>query len=183
MKILHVSTYDSGGAANAMLTLHNSLLKNGESSRVLVLYNYKKHEGVVSFLESRNFHARVKDSFKYRLFNLKRSLYQKLYSIDNQFTFFNGPYSLLNHPLYKWADVINLHWYSNFINLTEVLLKSSKPIVFTLHDENFFLGGYHYSFDRQNALSKAKNFDLKLQKEKEKLLKKKNSIYLVTPSK
>jgi len=38
MKILHINTYDFGGAANACLRLHEGLLNSGIDSKVLLLH-------------------------------------------------------------------------------------------------------------------------------------------------
>jgi glycosyltransferase involved in cell wall biosynthesis len=50
------------------------------------------------------------------------------------------------------ADLINLHWVSEFINTESLQLLSElgKPIVWTLHDERAFTGGCHYTFGCMN---------------------------------
>ena len=50
------------------------------------------------------------------------------------------------------ADIINLHWVSEFINTESLQLLSElgKPIVWTLHDERAFTGGCHYTFGCMN---------------------------------
>jgi len=50
------------------------------------------------------------------------------------------------------ADLINLHWVSEFINAEslQLLYELEKPIVWTLHDERAFTGGCHYTFGCMN---------------------------------
>jgi glycosyltransferase involved in cell wall biosynthesis len=66
-------------------------------------------------------------------------------------TLFSGESSswdISEHPIIQDADVINLHWISEFIG-TESLQKLAdlgKPLIWTLHDERAFTGGCHYTF-------------------------------------
>jgi glycosyltransferase involved in cell wall biosynthesis len=45
------------------------------------------------------------------------------------------------------SDVVNLHWVGSFLSPENVaaLLATGKPVVWTLHDQNPFSGGCHYS--------------------------------------
>lgn len=59
-----------------------------------------------------------------------------------------GPhFSLVSHPIVQEADVINLHWVTDFLSLRSVtdILALGKPVVWTLHDQRPFTGGCHYS--------------------------------------
>lgn len=66
-------------------------------------------------------------------------------------TLFSGESSswdISEHPIIQDADIINLHWITEFIG-TESLQKLAdlgKPLVWTLHDERAFTGGCHYTF-------------------------------------
>src|SRR5690606_4080266 len=42
------------------------------------------------------------------------------------------------------ADIINLHWTAGFLDWPSFFSKIKKPVVWTLHDQNAFLGGEHY---------------------------------------
>jgi glycosyltransferase involved in cell wall biosynthesis len=59
-----------------------------------------------------------------------------------------GPhFSLASHPLVQEAEVINLHWVTDFLSPRSVteILALGKPVVWTLHDQRPFTGGCHYS--------------------------------------
>lgn len=46
--------------------------------------------------------------------------------------------------MYQEAEIINLHWVANFLDYPTFFKRNTKPIVWTLHDENPFTGGEHY---------------------------------------
>jgi glycosyltransferase involved in cell wall biosynthesis len=182
MRVLHIANNDKGGAANAMLTLHDSLLSAGIDSRVLVLYKYKKSDLIHAFLQNRRPFQKLKDSIAYRLFNIKRLYHRWLYKTDNDFTYYDTPYDVTNHSLFQWSEIIHLHWYHNFVDLPEFLDRNTKPIVFTLHDENLFLGGFHYSYDKQIAPLSARRLDEKFRFIKTRILRAHPNIHFIAPS-
>lgn len=64
---------------------------------------------------------------------------------------FSHPYSPFDVEQQLWiknADVIHLHWVSGFLNYPHFFNKVDKPIVWTLHDQNPYLGGFHYEWER-----------------------------------
>lgn len=145
MRVLHVNTYDQGGAANACIRLHKGLRKNGIDSKVLTLYqNGSKQPNIHPMYSSRNEHLikQVLDKYWFsKAHTIKGINHQGL------FTFPFSIHRVENHPLVKWADVINLHWISKFVNYPSFFKSVNKPIVWTLHDMNPFSGGYHYLED------------------------------------
>jgi glycosyltransferase involved in cell wall biosynthesis len=44
------------------------------------------------------------------------------------------------------ADILNLHWVTEFVDIPEFFERTNVPIVWTLHDMNPITGGCHYSF-------------------------------------
>jgi len=65
------------------------------------------------------------------------------------FSFAESNYRLSGHPLVQAADIIHLHWVAQFINYPTFFRLVNKPIVWTLHDMNPFLGGFHYRGDHE----------------------------------
>jgi glycosyltransferase involved in cell wall biosynthesis len=45
------------------------------------------------------------------------------------------------------ADVLNLHWIANFVDVGCLFENTRTPVVWTLHDMNAFTGGCHYNVD------------------------------------
>lgn len=160
MKVLHINTHIYGGAAIAMLKLHEALLKKGVQSKVLILsgdstqheniYNYPVSEDSLLIKASRSLGLNWKksDRNQYKVTRFQNNEYET-------FTFANTDYFVEDHILVKESDVINLHWVSNFINFPSFFRKVKKPIVWYLHDMNPFMGGFHYSIDRDNIIDKS----------------------------
>jgi glycosyltransferase involved in cell wall biosynthesis len=71
--------------------------------------------------------------------------------IDPHIEQFSHPFSryrIEQHPWVREADVINLHWVSCFLDYARFFATVEKPIVWTLHDQNPYLGGFHYEWER-----------------------------------
>lgn len=157
MKILLVNTFDRGGAANACLRLHNGLLEEGIDSNILFKVQQKKivNSSVLKPLQKKlSTSVKIKNKIKRILIELKlakkRKPKENLF-IKNRnknlelFSYPNSLYDVTESPLYKEADIINLHWVANFLDYESFFRKNTKPVVWTLHDMNPFTGGEHYS--------------------------------------
>lgn len=53
------------------------------------------------------------------------------------------------HPWLHEADILHLHWISGFVDYTRLFADLRKPVVWTLHDQQPYLGGFHYELDRR----------------------------------
>jgi glycosyltransferase involved in cell wall biosynthesis len=169
MKILHINTYDTGGAAIAALRQHDALLEAGIDSNMLFAkltdksikkaYQYKA--------PTKPFINRLIDRILYKL-NIKVDYWTKVNkTLKNRVSGFesfslpDSDFDITSQPIYKEADVINLHWVSGFLDY-KFFLKNKKPIVWTLHDMNPFTGGCHSSFGCENYQLNCNNcFQLK----------------------
>lgn len=151
MKILHISTSDTGGAANACVRLHQGLLNAGFDSKVLVFLKRRNIDGVFQFYEHKSSNLAVD---KYRFF--KFGFYEGINRLhilgrSKNYEIFTSPKSLIdiiNHPLILDADIIHLHWVAYFLDYPSFFKKiKNKKLVWTLHDMNPFTGGCHYARD------------------------------------
>lgn len=156
MKVLHISTQQTGGAALAAFRLHRSLIDNGVDSRMLTLdgdcddNNAVCYEPVFGFQKSKIFKSTL-----YRL-GIGIGRYWRMHDVARKghechYTYPVSLYRVENHPLVKWADVLHLHFCDDFINYPTFFRKVKKPIVWTLHDIGIGYGGFHYKND-YNAL-------------------------------
>lgn len=182
IKILIVNTTDQGGAANACIRLHLGLLNEGYDSKLLVLYKSRKIPEVYEFdKDDKSFTTfqRLKKKHQLKSFN------KCLSTLERGVGIYSPPmslYDIRSHELYDWADVINLHWVSNFIDIPTFFNKNSKPVVWTLHDMFPFTSGYHYI--EGFPISHFDNLNEKYLKIKKKALAKNNaSIVITAPSK
>ncbi|MEM6843546.1 MAG: glycosyltransferase [Bacteroidota bacterium] len=153
MKIVHINTKDTGGAAVACIRLHLSLLQMGVCSKLLTKkktrndipehYSYEE-EFSPSLIK------KVDIFYKQKIRRAQREERKKfLQSINRD----NGPFSFIETDerveslsIVQKADIIQLHWVAKFINWeTFFAACSRKVIIWTLHDMFPFTGGYHYA--------------------------------------
>ena len=156
MKVLHISTHQTGGAALAAFRLHRSLIDNGVNSRMLTLDGDCDDNNVVYYKPVFAFHkSKIFKSIIYRL-GIGIGRYWRMHDKvrkghECQYTYPVSLYRVERHPLVKWADAIHLHFCDDFINYPTFFRKVKKPIVWTLHDIGIGYGGFHYKND-YNAL-------------------------------
>lgn len=162
MKILHINTYDSGGAARAAIRLHLGLLEYGIDSRLMLRYKSKSI--------SRSFVFRsppVPIRISQRIIIKIRRILTELWilkirtqpdkietSLEEIFAHRPKGLELISLPLsttditksdlYLEADIIHFHWVANFLDWQSFFQVNKKPIVWTLHDQNPFFGFEHY---------------------------------------
>lgn len=188
MKITHISTSNRGGATNAAKRLHKGLLKKGVDSSFLTLNTpllntpktYSIPQSYPTFFQ--------RNIFKYLnipLLNSQKNevLIEGFQGDYEMFTFPDTDYDILAHPEVKNADIINLHWISNFLDFNSFFKKVNKPIVWTLHDMNPFLGGFHYSEDRKINNHVFGDLEEKLSQKKIQSIRNHDNITVVAPSK
>lgn len=152
MKILLVSTAQgiegkSGGGEIACSRLHKTLLNNGYNSKLLVLEKRMESQEVFSFYKNRSILTTIQKiinkTIQYTLFRL---VYKNNPPNHYLHSSPKSVYDITNHELYKWADIINLHWVSDFLDYSSFFsTHNNKPIIWTLHDMNPFTGGCHHS--------------------------------------
>jgi len=158
MKILHISTLDYGGAGLAALRIHKSLLDLGCESKMLVAEKTSLLDSIYVANANLNFYhwssvwlfrkiqKHLLRRFGYVSKIEKYELMINSIPLENR-TYFTFPvthYDLSEHPLVKEADIIHLHWVANFVDYETFFKGLEKPIVWTFHDENIGLGGFHY---------------------------------------
>ncbi|MCQ2976130.1 MAG: glycosyltransferase [Bacteroidales bacterium] len=150
MKTLLISTSDrNGGAAIACSRIFNALRNNGVDVKMLVRDKISDDKDI--FTVNTNFFRKVANFFSFCFerveiaFALKSLKRKKLFAVS---TGRFGVYDLVNNPLVKEADVINIHWASQgmlSIKALKKLISMKKKIVFTMHDMHYFTGICHYT--------------------------------------
>ena len=182
MKILHISTFDSGGAGLSCIRLHMGLLGNGYNSKVLVLKKTTDAPEVYQF--EKNIY-RLPKIIRWPVLFLKLILhklkipvsqYHRLkYKLDSlrtvsspDYTLPVSDYDLSNHPLVMEADLIHLHWAAGFLDWPSFFGKVLKPVVWTIHDENLYFGGFHYRKEQIANISVYRELEKKLIEIKQK---------------
>ena len=170
MKVLHITTSDSGGAGLCVLRIHKSLLELGVDSKVLVAKKRSDLPTVFQAEESGlNTYVPPKNSIIMKFEKVMRRRGQFLNKLEQYqrsvaclegkalYSFPLSKYDLSIHPLVEEADVVHLHWVANFLDYPTFFSKVEKPIVWTFHDENIAFGGFHYKKERDKYYGLCKN--------------------------
>lgn len=189
LKVVHISTSRFGGAGRAAFRLHEGLLTDPTISSTFISadhtindldqnyinINYPKHQIYHRIANKCGFPILQFHKNIWRLAHLKGS--HEIYSMPET------DFVLENLDVIEEADIINLHWVSNFINYPAFFRAyKNKPIVWTLHDMNPFMGGFHYKNDFINNPSYHLLENSLLNKKKESINTVRN-LNIVAPSK
>ena len=158
MKILHINTSDCGGAANACLRLHEGMINSGIDSKVLVMHKTSNNYPEVYAYElspPSSFFARVIRKiqrilkelgiYKDRMSKERRILQNYRPKGLEMISFPESYIDITNNIFFHEADIIHLHWVAGFLDYKTFFPKCKKPIVWTFHDQNPFLGVEHYA--------------------------------------
>lgn len=149
MKILHISTYPTGGATKAGYRLHKGLLKQGVHSSFLLLHgntNSEKNEFGYMDEVSPSTMQRIGLRIRERAYHQKHT--KQMAGRPKHFEMFSAagsPYRIHNLEVVKQADIIVLHWVNGFLDYLSFFRNIDKPVVWVLHDMNPFTGGCHYA--------------------------------------
>lgn len=151
MRIVHLTTFYTGGAGIAATRLHNALLENGVDSFIGFVQD-------IDGVPVKNAFSVGKLSFKRRLLNFFKKLTNRverdlrlqlnLLEIDAESVYLPfSSYNPLDHPIVRDADIIHLHWTCGMIDYPSFFRQCRKPIVWTMHDMYPLLGLYIYEND------------------------------------
>lgn len=142
MKILLVSKDDIGGIGQVCIDLMRSLKALGHECHMLVLNKYTQNDDIERY-----------GYLRWRLAKMPSGLlcrYGFVVTRRNKARRLGGgiPTSVVNlmHSRWvEWADVIHLHHIADYIDYPSFFGRiGRKPVVMTLHDENFFYGLAYY---------------------------------------
>lgn len=157
LKVVHISTYLGGGAGRAAFRLHESLLNRPgiQSTFITPVTNLRQPNPNIIGVNSKKpgiFH-KISNRLGLPLLNSQKN-FRCTQDLKGSFEIFSMPtsdYALENINAIEDADIINLHWIANFLNFPTFFKRyNNKPIVWTLHDMNPFMGGFHYKNDFLN---------------------------------
>ena len=146
MNILHISGANSkSGAGGAALITHNALLELGVKSKILFLAEENSiNDNIISYQS-----ISIVNKIKRKIVSLLERSPTWFYRNKGKQLFSTALFglSLKSLEIFKWADIIHIHWANHgFIDIAE-MAKWNKPIIWTLRDMWAFTGGCHYSFE------------------------------------
>ena len=162
IKVLTLSSKDSGGAGGAARRMHEALLKAGADAVMIVLDKATTSDRVAKLeIPIPNLDPKQPSAQLFYAFNIiqKRLADYPKRQIPSMFT---STESIINYaelaPFFAQADIIHLNWMDGFFdyqNAPEAL--KNKKIIWTLHDMYQFTGGCHYAIDCKNYINGCQN--------------------------
>lgn len=196
MKILHISFCQECGAAWCAIRINKSLVQQGIESRMLFARGTSLPEGVEGAIAEMDWNVSLRSNslfvkFRHLLMRLPwymnvEKLQDKLDKVNSQHLYIHQPLSnytaIVNHPLVRWADIIHLHWVSDFVDYPTFFKKIKKPIVWTLHDQYPVLGVMHFESKYTVRPKELDEIDYLCRKIKKKGLSKAGYLYVVAIS-
>ena len=154
-RIASIATTLSDGAGIATRRILESLEPNLESI-VQFVANSSPNDPDYTYTAGRIYPSlamRLKSRLTSKLFpdsdfSARLQILHQRYAL--KYELFSHPFSseydqcFLNEHL---VDLVHLHWISGFVDFPSFFQACSLPIVWTLHDQFPYLGGFHYQYD------------------------------------
>lgn len=194
MKVVHICTTLNGGAGLCASRIMEATRKLGVDARAVVAYGDKsEYVDVVEENISWSRYTLIKKFQKLimllGLWPHSRRVTRRIWKAregEKRQTVFTSPVTaftkLANHPWVKEADIVHLHWIGNFVDYESFFKSVKQPIVWTMHDQNPGLGGFHFQLWKDDAPTKLKKLDDELMVIKRKAYDQIGSMTLVTIS-
>lgn len=184
IKVATISTACTGGAGTAAYRLHSAFLARQDINPCFIQADtYSSNANLANTYSISKSYSLI-DKVRHRLKIDKESL------INNQlrntprsnyemisFPFSN--YLIENSSLVRNADIVNLHWVSEFLNYPSFFKNVNQPIIWTLHDMNPFMGIFHYEGDKTANSSHLGNLDQDVLLKKLKIIHRRKNIHIV----
>lgn len=176
MKVVHICTSLSGGAGLCAKRIINATRSMGLDARAIVVRGDEEYDWITVYEQSYPW-SRFwplqklqvllnKYSYWPRFDRISNKILQELQKSGAKGVCVTSPVTRFNklheHPWVKEADVIHLQWVGNMLDYETFFKNVHKPIVWTIHDENPGLGGFHYTSWRDASTDSFKNLERKL---------------------
>ena len=146
LKVLHINFSDlNGGAAIGVGGLHNTLIKLGVDSKILVAEKSGNDKNIIG---PSNTLEIVATQLRISLLRfLKRKLIRTTNTETFSFNFFNT--NILKKINKINADIVHIHWIGNEMISISQLKKINKPVIWTFWDMWPICGAEHHSYDNR----------------------------------
>lgn len=146
MKVVHISSSDSGGAGIAARRLNDALNNVGIDSKLLCVHKSTSSKNIEQYRIPLG--AKILTHTHFPIGQNKYLNSLSKYECEYEAVSFpEAFFDISDNELVKNADVINLHWVGSILNYKRFFSHVKQPIVWTLHDMNPFLGIAHYMGD------------------------------------
>jgi glycosyltransferase involved in cell wall biosynthesis len=197
MKVVHITSSDTGGAGIAARNIHHALRALGVDSQMLVRWRRTHDDTIVHAQPNQYLYNPSSNGLLRKVEKVMRRRGKMLSEVEQYeremerldmlygaaYTMPVSQYDITQHPLAKEADIIHLHWIENFLDYPSFFQKTNKPIVWTFHDENIAYGGFHYSDEANRFKESFAEIESQFIKIKKDALKAELNIHMVALSK
>jgi glycosyltransferase involved in cell wall biosynthesis len=156
LRVAHLSGLWRAGAG-AMVRIHAGLLAAGVDSRI------HSASPINSSITNSHTLPRIRSTRLRRLSQVLRNdrndwqrRIKDAQKSNTTFEAFSPPVAIEPHDLTGVVDnidVLHIHWAGTYFNFADFFPEISVPVVWTLHDQNPYLGGFHYQGDVDAATS------------------------------
>ncbi len=148
--ILLLNTNDNGGGAAVACLRLLKAVRQYTDLKIRVLVQEKNTQNLEISVVDGSWLGNKMAFFRFVLERLYFLFFEKNKSVRYQFNPAKFGIDISQHRLVKQADALHLHWTNfGFLSLAglQQLLKTNKPVVWTLHDMWAFTGGCHHAGD------------------------------------
>lgn len=151
MKIVHISTEDYNGAGLCCYRICIAQIALGHDVKMLVFRKPRHNDRFIFRVGKYKYYIyRIFDILKSKMHMRSKEIEEINYLKKQTGKYYSLPTSIIdltNNCDVKDADVIHLHWCSEFLDYPTFFRKigNKKTIIMTLHDENLFCGIAHYT--------------------------------------
>lgn len=161
MRAVHIASTLGGGAGAGMRRYHEALLSVGCDSRILIADGTGGSGGASSVATVHRRYARGWERLTRavgirtppEVSMAKRVAEANATAPHAKYELFSLPFSsypVEEHPWVAEADVLCLHFVAGFLDWPWFFRRVSKPVVIFLHDQQPYLGGFHYERDAEH---------------------------------
>lgn len=153
LKILNLSTYDSGGAGMASVFANNMMMRNGHDARLMVLHKTQADSCAIEYQLPTGLRGKWKRrQIRHEDRRWQRQLDHAGFDRSIEFASPVTPVSAVDILLQCGfsPDIIILHWVSGFITpqiIRDLRRLTSARIIWIMMDDAPMTGGCHYPFN------------------------------------
>jgi len=153
MRVLFASTRLSGGAGIACRRIWESFREQNRVDLATLVYRdnanlwikqYDRAKGETLSQEIYKHHSQWADEQNSKQLNEERSSFSATYLSALEL---EGAYDPCLIELFDAHDIVNIHWTAGLITIKSLrhLADTCKPVIITMHDQNYITGACHYS--------------------------------------
>jgi glycosyltransferase involved in cell wall biosynthesis len=194
--VTHFSTYNYGGAYRAAERLYNNLfgLCDKKYRAHLVSKDQSKTNNPTIYKRlTKRFFEKISIQYDWEIEVYKNEVKRVRSEILEMANLPVSNVDITSLAEYKKCDIVHFHWVADFLDWPTFFKKNTKPVVWTLHDRNPFLGVEHVKDDilgidsKGNPISRIRSIEELTVEEKWMKLKKQSisqckNIHIVSPS-